>query len=685
MREIMRYKELLTVELWESKTIVIDKITEIKERLKEAEELISINITVTATGSIDTSNSSFPQIRDLLLQDNSKKTSNNSWQFDVTKLVNECSDLLEKTVNETIEIENWVPSFSTDAALDIISKIEKTRNELNHTAQIFKAFKKDGVLGDSYRYGHGDQQFALQFGYIKFDRYPWRTLLNNPHGKENVHDYMNQVLQEVTGITNSLLQLQDLLRSRYESRTNPQYRTYIPTLRTARTLISHDGTRLESHNDIFQHTTVHDYQLAATGVIVDTGFSLYDAIDTTRNARHDGRNSFKDFELFLSTTFFNGKKVDVVAERVRDQRGGNILVAVEGVERDIHDLGDGIQTIIMLLYPLFIAPDKAWFFIEEPEVHLHPGFQRLFIETITTNKILRDKQLTIFLTTHSNHILDFALDDPHHVNIFTFRRREGSGNKSAYQIQLSSQRDIENLNLLGVQNSSVFLANCTIWVEGISDRIYFRAYLQAYLAHRIEKKQPTLSLVEGLHYTFIEYAGGNISHFDFTAQEGPFTTQTIEDIKALSISNRVLLVADQDAGKGTRHEARQSKEHDGFKYIVLTVKEVENMLSPALIAKGLSTLFKKRTFDATMLNQAEYSSVYIGAYLDEKYGSFDKSFTPKSGTPPRFTTIGSKYKRKLAEAVAHNLKWDEMSRTAQDFTKALYEFIKDHNPRLGSN
>ena len=424
---------------------------------------------------------------------------------------------------------------------------------------------------------------------------------------------------------------------------------------------------------------MHDYKLADTGVNVDTGFSLYDAIDTTRNARHEGRNSFKDFELFLSSTFFNGKKVDVVAERVRDQRGGNILVAVEGVERDIHDLGDGIQTIIMLLYPLFIAPDKAWFFIEEPEVHLHPGFQRLFIETITTNKILRDKQLTIFLTTHSNHILDFALDDPHHVNIFTFRRREGTGNKSTYQIQLSSQRDIENLNLLGVQNSSVFLANCSIWVEGISDRLYFRAYLTAYLEYLATKEKTTVSLLEGLHYTFLEYAGGNISHFDLTAQEGPFTPQTLENIMALSISNRIMLVADQDAGKDTRHEARAAQEHGGFKYVVLSSKEVENMLSPALLAKGLTALFRNRTFDPAQLAQADYRTKYLGTYLQTQYGSFPTSFLAPSGT------IGSSYKRKLAEAIAPNLKWDEMSRTAQDFTKILYEFIKDHNPRLGSN
>nr|GEZ89327.1 hypothetical protein [Tanacetum cinerariifolium] len=360
-------------------------------------------------------------------------------------------------------------------------------------------------------------------------------------------------------------------------------------------------------------------------------------------------NVFGEFEQFLSDTFFNHKKVEVVAERVRDAHGGSILVAVEGVEHEIHNLGDGIQAIIMLLYPLFIATKDAWFFIEEPETHLHPGFQRLFIETITTNEILRAKNLTIFLTTHSNHMLDFALEAERQVNIYTFRRRAGTGSKSTYEIQLSSPRDIHNLNALGVQNSSVFLANCSIWVEGITDRLYFRAYLAAYLDHlkaQPDNKQP-VSLLEGLHYTFLEYSGGNVSHYNFSELEGPFTPKLLDDIRALSIANRIMLVADQDAGKNTRHQARQNQQHAGFTYHVLGCREVENLLSPKLIVKGLAKLFSQHIFDANLLKPTEYRQKYLGSYIRQQHQStkLPASFTAESGT------IGSSYKRKFAEAV----------------------------------
>lgn len=674
MREIMRSKDLRTIDSKELHSKIIKRLNFLENDLTNVNKDILLTISLIVTDTYEFRNET--EIPELFSMD---KYNSKSSIIKVSSILSKAFDLKSRLIKLFDSTENTVRLLFSKEIIDLNEEISSMQDSVDKLEKIFREISTRGRLGRNFGHHYIGNSYATSFNIgssvITFDRYPW----SDTYDEADRNQYSLEASQAVEVFQHHLRSLKTLIDNSLSSIVSPSQRTYIPTLRTARTLITLDGTRLESNNDIFLHTTIHDYNLNNTGVTVDTGFSLYDAIDTTRNARHEGRNSFKDFELFLSATFFNGKKVDVVAERVRDQRGGNILVAVEGVERDIHDLGDGIQTIIMLLYPLFIAPEKAWFFIEEPEVHLHPGFQRLFIETITTNKILRDKQLTIFLTTHSNHILDFALDDPHHVNIFTFRRREGTGNKSTYQIQLSSRRDIENLNLLGVQNSSVFLANCSIWVEGISDRLYFRAYLTAYLEHLATKESTTVSLLEGLHYTFLEYAGGNISHFDFTAQEGPFTTQTLENIKALSISNRIMLVADQDAGKDTRHQARTAQEHNGFKYVVLTSKEVENMLSPELISKGLTALFKTRTFDPNELTQADYRTKYLGTYLQTKYGGFPNTFLAQSGT------IGSNYKRKFAEAIAPSLKWDEMSRTAQDFTKTLYDFIKYHNPRLGSN
>src|SRR6266481_5930628 len=65
------------------------------------------------------------------------------------------------------------------------------------------------------------------------------------------------------------------------------------------------------------------------------------------------------------------------------------------------------------------------------------------------------------------------------------------------------------------QNSSVFLSNSTIWVEGITDRRYVSHYLDLYQNHlRDESEANSLSAPrryrQDLHYSFVEYAGATL-------------------------------------------------------------------------------------------------------------------------------------------------------------------------------
>ncbi|MCB2411113.1 ATP-dependent nuclease [Hymenobacter lucidus] len=466
------------------------------------------------------------------------------------------------------------------------------------------------------------------------------------------------------------------LREVLQQSSKTQKRTYIPTLRTARTLTSPDGSR--SQVDIMQSTITADYELDKSGVVIHTGLSLYSAINQSRNTDMIEREEFEKFQEFLSETFFNGARVVIVP----NHRKTTILVAVDREERALPFLGDGIQAIILLLYPLFIASESAWFFIEEPEIHLHPGFQRLFISTIATHPVLLAKKLTIFLTTHSNHLLDFAQEEAKKINLFTFRKSlDGNGN-GKYHVQLTAPTDMECLNALGVQNSSVFLANCTIWVEGITDRIYLKAYLDAYLRHLNQ----TYSLLEGLHYSFLEYAGANVSHYSFGAKSHhvSITPEALRDIQGLSISNRILLIADQDAGKETKHERLTSQQHAGFEYVVLEVREIENLLSPLVITRTLKKLYPELDFDPNKLQSEQFRGIYLGHYLRKKYPDIPETFAPAK--PKGSGTISSAKKRKFAEVAADEINtWSMLSPEAQALTKRVFKFILGHNPRLGSN
>ena len=83
------------------------------------------------------------------------------------------------------------------------------------------------------------------------------------------------------------------------------------------------------------------------------------------------------------------------------------------------------------------------------------------------------------------------------------------------------------LKELGVQNSSVFLTNATIWVEGITDRLYLRAYMKKYLSELKrsdtskdkEKFLKYSQLKEDIHYSFVEYQINHSSHFTHEKNE----------------------------------------------------------------------------------------------------------------------------------------------------------------------
>lgn len=74
-----------------------------------------------------------------------------------------------------------------------------------------------------------------------------------------------------------------------------------------------------------------------------------------------------------------------------------------------------------------------------------------------------------------------------------------------------SAGDQSILDELGAQPSSVFLSNKSIWVEGITDRLYLREYLRILQLGF----PPDDRIVEDVHYIIAKYGGGNVIHWNF--------------------------------------------------------------------------------------------------------------------------------------------------------------------------
>lgn len=467
----------------------------------------------------------------------------------------------------------------------------------------------------------------------------------------------------------------------HTQKISPTNKHYIPILRTANTLLeqtqSPNSKKITSN--IFEYTTFKNYEFDKCDentIIYHTGLNLYQKIQKTRNSKKEIRNNFTAFEKFLSENFFHNKDVDIVALDEDKEEDKHISLFIGGEERKIHELGDGIQAIIILMYPIFTAKDESWVFIEEPEINLHPSLQRIFLEQILKNEVIKKKNLKFFFTTHSNHLLDISLGLEESVSIFTFEKLSKNEENAIFKIKNVKSQDTDILRLLGVNNSSVFMANCSIWVEGICDRLYIRAYLEAYTKqHKIKT-----NFKEDIHFAFFEYAGSNVAHYFFDEPEEleNLPEEEKSKIKSQFLSNKIFLLADQDSGKDKKHTSLLGQENQNFQYYCLKVREIENLLSPVQLNKFLPKINKKivaQTLASKRIKHEDYKSEYLGEFITNKLKGIDLGkFDAKSGT------LSTYYKNKLSEEVSQDIQWDEMSDEAKDLAEAVYQFIEKSNP-----
>jgi predicted ATP-dependent endonuclease of OLD family len=167
-------------------------------------------------------------------------------------------------------------------------------------------------------------------------------------------------------------------------------------------------------------------------------------------------------------------------------------------------------------------------------------------------------------------------------------------------------------------------ANCTIWVEGITDRLYFSRFVELVF------KQRNLTYTENLHYAFVEYGGGNITHWSFLDDEG---------IDVERLCARLLLIADQDSNKDERYKKLAEKLSDRF--VLLPVRESENLLTPKVITAIIRS-YEKEDVKLNRFTQSDYKAAYLGKFIDnhvlvdktksKRYGKLQTCYADRSGT-----------------------------------------------------
>ena len=460
-----------------------------------------------------------------------------------------------------------------------------------------------------------------------------------------------------------------------DSYLGQEKRYYIPILRGMRPLVEK-----EQHIDFYKNRTLKDYFQAPNPplpdqekMIIFTGLELYQTLKEKLLGEPEDRDLVKDFENFLSTKFFNSKPVTLIPkEKGDDPRVVNIKIGNEQ-QFPIYQLGDGLQNLIICTFNIFTEKDRCLFFIEEPDMLMHPSLQRSFLQ------ILSDfDQHQYFITSHSNHFLDMTLDFAN-ISVFHFSKIEGE--KPSFKVEVASAQDRRILMALGVQNSSVFLSNSTIWVEGITDRLYLRVYMKKYI-QELEDNNPEKAVLnnfrEDYHYSFVEYQGSNLTHWSFEPDD-----EDIEKIKSSYVCANSFLIADGDvATKGDRE--RIYKEMLGNdRFLILDVKEIENLM-PLEVLKKIKKVVKyfntnNGHANISDINYENYAipETPIGKYLDSLLSLPEGKtvFAEKSGT------IKSKVKfcQQAIEIMENpDFSW-ELTDKLQDICHRVFKHIKENN------
>lgn len=408
-----------------------------------------------------------------------------------------------------------------------------------------------------------------------------------------------------------------------------------------------------------------------------TGELIADEIRAHRLGDRGKRAHLQKFEDFLGRHYFDGQSVDLIP---RDDAGSELHVRIGGEkERPFHQLGDGLQHILVMTWPMFMEQDRDLVLaIEEPELCLHPGLQRKVLQSFLDAPTGKSGSRTVFLATHSNHLIDAALETmPDDVALFEVRKRAPKGHDGGadydpeFVVRPAGRDDPELLRTLGVRPSSVFLANATIWVEGISDRLFLRRWLELYF-EKVSRR-----FTEDVHFAFVEYAGGNRVHYEFW----PEAAEIGEKIKVERISREWFLVADGDGvGESTTGKKAEkirelrAAEAAGKPVFVTKSREIENLVAAPVLKAWMRERWKRPGDGEPGFTQADYAEEYLGAFLKNLGWGEPPETAAESGT----TRNKAEFARQINALTAT---YDDLSAEAQGLVERLAKFIEDANQR----
>ncbi|MBF4514050.1 AAA family ATPase [Plantibacter sp. VKM Ac-2885] len=208
-----------------------------------------------------------------------------------------------------------------------------------------------------------------------------------------------------------------------------------------------------------------------------------------------------------------------------------IHVTQDGRTLPIEHMGTGVHEVVIIAAASTITRNSI-LCVEEPEVHLHPILQRKLLKYLASSTSNQ-----YFIATHSAHMLDSEIG-----NIFHVTRSESV---SVVRYAGAAKDRAAICADLGYRPSDLVQTNAVIWVEGPSDRLYVR--------HWIEALAPG-EFVEGTHYSIMFYGGALLKSLS------PLDAEEVDEFISLRSLNRFMVVIIDSDKTSPQSEINESKQ-----------------------------------------------------------------------------------------------------------------------------